>query len=101
MSPVVILFSLGVWYILWGSIGAVLAVPLTSILRIVCAYLLENRVGMPYIAVVSSVLEGRPLELAIPGKQVDALFRQPSQQSAGSHGSLAAAREDDLEPKAR
>ena len=43
MNPVVILFSLGVWYILWGSIGAVLAVPLTSILRIVCAYLLENK----------------------------------------------------------
>jgi len=36
MSPVVLLFSLGLWFILWGLAGAVLAIPLTSILRISC-----------------------------------------------------------------
>jgi len=66
MNPVVILFSLGVWYILWGTIGAVLAVPLTSVLRIVVAYLLENRLGMPHIAIVATVLDGAPLDLTIP-----------------------------------
>ena len=51
---------------------------------------------MPYIAAVSSVLEGRPLEFAIPGKQVDAFFGGSAQQGPAS---LAAAA--DLEPKAR
>jgi len=62
MNPVIILFSLGVWYILWGTIGAVLAVPLTSVLRILCHHLIENNIGMPYIAAVSSLLEGRSLD---------------------------------------
>ena len=31
MNPVIILFSLGVWYIVWGTVGAMLAVPLTRL----------------------------------------------------------------------
>lgn len=34
LSPVVILFSLSVWTALWGGIGALLAVPITSIIQI-------------------------------------------------------------------
>merc|ERR1711865_251863 len=63
MNPVIILFSLGVWYILWGTVGAVLAVPLTSVLRILCNHLIENNIGMPYISAISSLLEGRSLDL--------------------------------------
>tara|TARA_B100000524_G_scaffold332921_1_gene220426 strand:+ start:537 stop:1874 length:1338 start_codon:yes stop_codon:yes gene_type:complete len=67
MNPVIILFSLGVWSILWGPVGAVLAVPLTSVLRIAANYLLENQIGMPYIAVVSSLLGGEPLDDLLNG----------------------------------
>lgn len=63
MNPVIILFSLGVWYILWGTIGAVLAVPLTSVLRILCNHLMEHNIGMPYIAAVASLLEGKSMDL--------------------------------------
>ena len=65
MNPVIILFSLGVWYILWGTIGAVLAVPLTSVLRILCDHLIDNNIGMPYIAAVGSLLDGRSLDLKL------------------------------------
>ena len=36
LSPVVILFSLTVWTALWGGVGALLAVPITSIIQILC-----------------------------------------------------------------
>lgn len=39
LSPVVILFSLSVWTVLWGGIGALLAVPITSIIQILCEQL--------------------------------------------------------------
>ena len=42
-----------------------LAVPLTSVLRILSNHLIENRIGMPYIAAVSSLLEGRSLDLSL------------------------------------
>ena len=34
LSPVIILFSLTVWTALWGGVGALLAVPITSIIQI-------------------------------------------------------------------
>jgi AI-2 transport protein TqsA len=37
LSPVVILISLTVWYAIWGIAGAILAVPLTSVVVIVLA----------------------------------------------------------------
>ena len=51
------------------------------------------KVNLPKVMTLEELLETladmKPLEFAIPGKQVDALFRQPSQsysqQSAGSH----------------
>tara|TARA_B100000787_G_scaffold152205_1_gene125681 strand:- start:256 stop:477 length:222 start_codon:yes stop_codon:yes gene_type:complete len=42
-----------------------LAVPLTSVLRILSNHLIENNIGMPYIAAVSSLLEGRSLDLSL------------------------------------
>lgn len=36
LSPVVILLSLTVWTVLWGGVGALLAVPITSIIQILC-----------------------------------------------------------------
>ena len=35
MHPVVVLFALGFWYVLWGVIGAFVAVPLTAIIIVV------------------------------------------------------------------
>ena len=51
-----------------------LAVPLTSVLRILSNHLIENNIGMPYIAAVSSLLEGRSLDLSL------------SRQKAGEEG---------------
>ena len=62
MSPVVILFSLGVWWTLWGIVGAMLAVPLTSILRIITIDLIENGEAGFYILILNQLLEGRPLD---------------------------------------
>ena len=111
MNPVIILFSLGVWYILWGTVGAppaplatarrklahgrsrrpvagaVLAVPLTSVLRILCNHLIENNIGMPYIAAVSSLLEGRSLDLQLSRTESledDAEDPPPSPRAAAS-----------------
>ena len=67
MSPVVLLFSLGLWFILWGLAGAVLAIPLTSILRIVASFLMHNGMGLPYTAVFCQLLEGRPMDFASSG----------------------------------
>lgn len=39
--------------------------PLTSVLRILSNHLIENNIGMPYIAAVSSLLEGRSLDLSL------------------------------------
>lgn len=67
MSPVVILFSLGVWWILWGVIGAMLAVPLTSVLRIVTSDLVGNGIGGSYVQLLNQLLEGLPLDFALLG----------------------------------
>ena len=94
MSPVVILFSLGVWWskprppattrraprprpapaltepcslslsaaVLWGIVGAMLAVPLTSILRLIASDLMQNGDAGYYIIVINQLLEGRALD---------------------------------------
>ena len=62
MNPVIILFSLGVWYIVWGTVGAMLAVPLTSILRLIASDLIQNGDAGYYIIVLNQLLEGRALD---------------------------------------
>ena len=58
MKPLVILLSLGIWWIVWGPVGAVLAVPLTSSLRIVPQHFVESGVGRPYMDFLAALLEG-------------------------------------------
>ena len=62
LHPVVVLLSLSFWYVLWGVAGAVLAVPLTSVLAIalkgsrhayadfLCAILEELRLDLALLA---------------------------------------------------
>uniref|UniRef100_A0A7S2HNC9 Uncharacterized protein n=1 Tax=Haptolina brevifila TaxID=156173 RepID=A0A7S2HNC9_9EUKA len=45
-------------------------VPLTSVLRIITSDLLQSGAAGPYVAVLNSLLEGRPLDAAMPGAQL-------------------------------
>jgi len=83
MSPVIILFSIGVWFILWGLVGAMLAVPLTSVLRIITSDLMQSGAGGPYVSVLNSLLEGRPLDVALPGADLTPTAAPPRQPSPG------------------
>jgi AI-2 transport protein TqsA len=56
LSPVIILLSLTVWTALWGGIGALLAVPITAIIQILCEQLAFTRP-------VAAILKGDLLAL--------------------------------------
>lgn len=56
LSPVVILFSLSVWTALWGGIGALLAVPITATIQILCEQL-------EFTKPIASILRGDLLAL--------------------------------------
>ena len=88
MSPVIILFSIGVWWILWGIVGAMLAVPLTSVLRIITSDVLANGDGGPYLYVLNSLLEGRPLDVLPPGSELPAAsaHEQAATDDSRAHG---------------
>jgi hypothetical protein len=62
LHPVIVLLSLALWFALWGVPGAILAVPITAVLRIVLGAVSHH----PYAAVVISILEGR-LSAAMEG----------------------------------
>ena len=83
MSPVIILFSLGVWWILWGIVGAMLAVPLTSIIRIICSDLIQNGATGSYILLLNQLLEGKALD-AVSG--VDTEAPTPPKRREGEGG---------------
>ena len=55
LHPVVVLLSLTLWYALWGVTGAILAVPIVAVLRIVVSH---NH--HPYARVVLATLTGLP-----------------------------------------
>ncbi len=55
LSPVVILLSLTIWASLWGGVGALLAVPMTSVIQILCQRLEFTR---PLAALLSGDLIG-------------------------------------------
>jgi len=57
IAPVCVLLSLAFWFILWGIPGVLMAVPLMSMIRIVCVHL-----NHPYSRVIVLVLEGRIIE---------------------------------------
>lgn len=50
LSPIIILFSLLFWWQLWGVVGAIIAAPLTAIMKIVCS----NIDGLKPIAILIS-----------------------------------------------
>lgn len=54
LHPVTVLLALAMWYSLWGIAGAILAVPITAVLRIVM-----ESMNHPYARVIIAVLEGR------------------------------------------
>lgn len=56
LSPVVVLLSLTVWTALWGGIGALLAVPITAIIQILCQQL-------DFTRPIAEVLRGNFLQL--------------------------------------
>jgi AI-2 transport protein TqsA len=64
LSPVIILFSLTVWTALWGGIGALLAVPITSIIQILCEQ-------MAFTRPVAAVLRGDIIALINAYKKPD------------------------------
>ena len=61
LSPVVVLLSLTVWTALWGGIGALLAVPITAVIQILCEKL-------DFTRPISEVLRGNFLDLFDPPK---------------------------------
>ena len=50
ISPVTVLVALAFWGMLWGIVGMILAVPVTSVIVIVCSQIPSTR----YIAVILS-----------------------------------------------
>lgn len=56
LSPVVVLLSLTVWTALWGGIGALLAVPITAVIQILCEKL-------DFTRPIAEVLRGNFLDL--------------------------------------
>jgi len=54
LHPVVVLFTILLWAVLWGVGGMIVSVPLTAVLRIVL-----KEVKHPYSLVVADILEGK------------------------------------------
>ena len=54
LHPVTVLMALAVWYSIWGVPGAILAVPITAVLRI-CV----SASNHPYARIAANMLEGR------------------------------------------
>ena len=57
MHQVVVLFSLGFWFVLWGVVGVFLAVPLTAIIMIILKSLDTRR--YPWAKDLKECLDGR------------------------------------------
>ena len=54
LHPVTVLLALAMWYALWGIPGAILAVPITAVMRIIL-----KEVDHPYATIVICIMEGR------------------------------------------
>jgi predicted PurR-regulated permease PerM len=48
LSPLVVFVSMLLWYLIWGPIGAVLAVPITVATKVICSHVR----GLERIAIV-------------------------------------------------
>ena len=62
---------------------------LTSVLRILSNHLIENNVGMPYVAAVSSLLEGRSLDLSLSRVSRRKANEEPAADTAAEFPILA------------
>lgn len=54
LHPVTVLLALALWYALWGIPGAILAVPITAVQRIIL-----HALDHPYASIAISIMEGR------------------------------------------
>lgn len=83
LSPVVVLLCLTVWTALWGGIGALLAVPITAIIQILCEKL-------DFTRPIAQVLRGNFLGLfEQPGRlSPDGALAAPPDPQAGEGGEL-------------
>ena len=66
LSPVMILLSLAIWSSLWGGVGALLAVPITAVIQILCEQL-------EFTKPISAILRGDFLALIESYKKTDEL----------------------------
>ena len=58
LTPIVVLLSLGFWMLLWGIPGALLAIPLTCLVRIGFDFVGDNWPDVPYVKGSSSAFRG-------------------------------------------
>lgn len=54
LHPVTVIMALALFYVIWGVAGAILAVPVTAVIRIIL-----SSIDHPYAHIVINVLEGR------------------------------------------
>ena len=57
IHPIVVLVALGVWSVVWGVAGAILAVPLVAVMRIVI-----QEINHPFAQVTARLLAGRMID---------------------------------------
>ena len=62
LTPIVVLLSLGLWMLLWGVPGALLAIPLTCLVRIGFDFVGENWPEVPYVKGSASAFRGTILD---------------------------------------
>lgn len=58
LTPIIVLCSLGLWMLLWGIPGALLAIPLTCLVRIGFDFVGENWPEVPYVKGSASAFRG-------------------------------------------
>ena len=54
LHPIIVLLALTFWYAIWGVTGAILAVPITAVIRITV-----TETNHPYAKFIQNILEGR------------------------------------------
>jgi hypothetical protein len=68
LHPVVVLFTVLLWALLWGVGGMIVSVPLTAVLRIALA-----EVHHPYARLIVRILEGSWMPTSAPGASSNAM----------------------------
>jgi hypothetical protein len=81
LHPVVVLFTVLLWALLWGVGGMIVSVPLTAVLRIALA-----EVRHPYARLIVRILEGSWMPSRAPGASSSAMRER---SSANGHADAA------------